>query len=132
MTSAADAVQKALVEALNDSSAIATLASGVYEGAPARAAWPYVVIDDGSTRDWSHKSARGREHRIGVTIWDDGLTPARVRMLVGEAEAAIEAMLVDLDGHQLVSLVHLRSRVVRDADGPWAGNVTYRLRTLEA
>ena len=132
MTGAAEAVQTALVAALNDSSAIATLASGVFDGPPARAAWPYLVIDDGATRDWSHKTARGREHRIGVTVWDDGSSPGRIKMLAGEVEAAIEAMPVDLDGHRLVSLVHVQTRMTRDPDGPWAASVTYRARTLEA
>ena len=131
MTGAAEAVQTALVAALNDSSAIATLASGVFDGPPSRAAWPYLVIDDGATRDWSHKTARGREHRIGVTVWDDGSSSARLQMLAREAEAAIEAMPVDLDGHRLVSLVQVQTRIVRDPDGPWAARLTYRARTLE-
>jgi hypothetical protein len=37
----------------------------------------------------------------------------------------------ELDGHRITSVAFLRSRVVRDADGPWAGIVEYRVRTLE-
>jgi hypothetical protein len=131
MSGAAEAVQAALVAALQGHAPIADVVSGVHDGPPVRAAWPYVVIDDGSTSDWSHKSARGREHRIGIIIWDDGETPARLHGLIAEAETAIEGMDRDLAGHRLVSLAFVRSRVVRDPDGPWGGFVQYRARTLE-
>jgi len=90
-----------------------------------------VVIEDGSTSDWSHKNGRGREHRIGITIWDDGERPARLHALMAAAEVAIEGIGAVLDGHRLVSLIFLRARMVRDPDGPWAGFVQYRARTLE-
>lgn len=131
MSGAAEAVQAALVTALQGHAPIASVVSGIYDGPPPRAAWPYVVIDDGSTSDWSHKSGRGREHRIGIIIWDDGEAPGRLHRLIAEAEVAIEAMAGDLGGHRLVSMAFVRSRVVRDPDGPWGGFVQYRARTLE-
>jgi hypothetical protein len=131
MSGAAEAVQAALVAALQAHAPIAGVVSGIHDGPPARAAWPYVVIEDGSTSDWSHKSGRGRDHRIGITIWDDGATPARLHALMAEAEIAIEGIGATLDGHRLVSLIFLRARVVRDPEGPWAGFVQYRARTLE-
>ena len=129
MSGAAEAVQAAVVAALGGHAPVAGVVSGIYEGASARAAWPYVVIDDGSTSDWSHKSGRGREHRIGLIIWDE--TSARLHLLMVEVEVAIDGIAAVLDGHRLVSLAFLGSRVVRDADGPWAGFVRYRARTLE-
>lgn len=131
MSGAAAAVQAALVAAISDNSLLMSMAGGIYDGAPPREPYPYIVIDDEGTSDWSFKGGRGREHRIGVTIWDEGLNPARLHMMMAEAEAAIEAMPVDLGGHHLASLVHLRSRIVRDAEGPWAGFVQYRARTME-
>lgn len=91
----------------------------------------YIAISDGSTSDWSHKTGRGREHRLSIAIWDDGATPARLHALLGQAQDAIEAMPRALDGHAIASLVFLRGRVVRDPDGPWAGRLDYRIRTLE-
>lgn len=131
MSGAAEAMQAALVAALQGHAPVASVVSGIFDGPPVRAAWPYVVIDDGSTSDWSHKSGRGREHRIGIIIWDDGDAPSRLHGLMTEAEAAIEAMPGDLGGHRLVSLTFLRSRVVRDPEGPWGGFVQYLARTLE-
>lgn len=129
--SANEAVQAALVAALQGHAALANVVSGVFDGPPARAAYPYVAIGEGATADWSHKSGRGREHRLAITIWDDGVSAAWLHGLMAEAETAIEGMARDLDGHRLVSLVFLRSRIMRDADGPWAGLIEYRARTLE-
>ncbi len=129
--SAADEVQAALVAALADSSALGAATSGIFDGAPSRAVYPYVVIDESEARDWGCKDRRGREHRIGISIWDEGLSPARLHMLMAEAEAAIEAMPGDLGANWLASLVHLRSRIERDPDGPWAGRIHYRVRTME-
>lgn len=131
MSGAAEVVQAALVAALQGHAPIASVATGIYDGPPPRAAWPYVVIDNGGTSDWSHKSGRGREHRIGLTIRDDGSEPTRLHRLMAEAEIAIETMARELDGHRIVSLVFVRSRIARDAEGPWAGIVRYRARTLE-
>ena len=92
MSGAAEAVQAALIAALQDHAPIAGAVSGIYDGPPPRAAWPYMVIDDGATSDWSHKSGRGREHRIGIVIWDDGDSPARLHRLMAETEIAIEGI----------------------------------------
>jgi hypothetical protein len=131
MSGAVEAVQAALVAALQGHAPVSDVVSGIHDGPPVRAAWPYVVIAEGATVDWSHKSGRGREHRIGLTLWDDGASPARLYRLMAEAEVAIEGIGAVLDGHRLVSLAFLRSRVARDPDGPWAGIVEYRARTLK-
>lgn len=72
------------------------------------------------------------------SVRDKGERPARLRGLVAEAEAALEAMGQDLGDWRLVTLHYLRSRVVREpqtrsANGAapaWAGVVEYRARML--
>lgn len=130
MSSAAEALQRALVETLR-AAPFSVAPTAIYDGPPADAAYPYIALSDGSTTDWSHKTGRGREHRLSIAIWDDGLTPARLHRLIGEAEDAIEAMPRTLDGHAIASLAFLRARVVRVSGGPWAGRLDYRVRTLE-
>ena len=128
MSTAAEALQRTLVSTLRASALVVT---GVYDGPPADSVYPYIAISDGSTTDWSHKTGRGREHRLSIALWDDGLSPARLHALMAEAEDVIEAMPRDLDGHRIASLTFLRGRIVRDPDGPWAGRLDYRIRTLE-
>jgi hypothetical protein len=128
MSSAADALQRALVATLR-AAPFATTLTGIFDGPPADAACPYLAISDGSTTDWSHKSGQGREHRLSVAIWDSDI--ARLHRLVAAAEDAIATIPRALDGHAIISLAFLRSRLIRTTEGPWAGRLDYRVRTLE-
>lgn len=121
--SAGGALQAALVPVLGSLEGIA----GVYDGPPARAPFPYVVIDAGTESDWSHKSGEGREVMVAVTVWDD--QPARLHRLGDAVEAAIGGGS-PVAGWQLVSLRLVRRRMVRDVAGPWAAAVDFRARLL--
>jgi hypothetical protein len=101
--------------------------TGVYDGPPARAAFPYVVVDGGAEIDWSHKSGGGREVLLAVTLWDE--QPARLHALVDGIEAAVAAIRA-VSGWQLVSVAFLRKRIVRDVAGPWAAAMDFRARLL--
>ena len=67
MTSAIIALQEALVARLDQSS----LFSGVYHDAPARARFPYAVLNCSDERDWSCKGRRGREIILQLVLWDE-------------------------------------------------------------
>lgn len=103
--------------------------TGIYDGPPPRAAFPYAAIDAASERDWSHKSGDGREVDVALTLWDD--QPARLQALADAAEAALGGPLAPA-GWTLVSLRFLRRRTVRDVAGPWAAAIDYRARLLRA
>lgn len=121
--SAGGQLQVAIAAALN---AVADL-TGVFDGPPARAAFPYVTLDASSESDWSHKSATGREVRVAITLWDD--QPVRLHGLTDVIEAAMDGVTL-VAGWQLVSLRLERRKVVRDVAGPWAAAIDYRARML--
>lgn len=123
--SAGGAVQAQLAASLG------TLAelTGVFDGPPPRATFPYAAIDASLERDWSHKSGSGREVMIAVTVWDD--QPARLQALADEVEARAGAIGGTSEWH-LVSLVLVRRRTIRDVAGPWATAVDFRARLLAA
>ena len=123
--SAGGAVQAQLAASLG------TLAelTGVFDGPPPRATFPYAAIDASLERDWSHKSGSGREVMIAVTVWDD--QPARLQSLADEVEAKAAAIGGTSEWH-LVSLVLVRRRTIRDVAGPWATAVDFRARLLAA
>ena len=131
MSDAAGAVQAGLVAALKGHAPLYDAVSGVFDGPPARAGFPYVAIGESVSGDWSSKTTRGREHGLAIIIWDDGQSTGRLHRLMAEAETAIEAMPAVLDGHRLAGLSFVRSRVRRDPVGPWSGVVEYRARTVE-
>lgn len=126
MSGAVEAVQVALLAALGAVDGLA-----LFDGPPARAAFPYAAVGEAVSGDWSVKDRRGREVRTAIAIWDDGQSAARLHVLMAAAEDAIEAMARDLAGWRVASLVLLRARIRREADGPWAGTIEYRVRVLE-
>lgn len=130
MSDAATVVQSALLAVLEAHPALADALTGVFDGPPPRAAYPYLSIADGLVSDWSTKTATGREIRLSLTIWDDGEMPARLHDLIGHVENAVEALPRDLTGWRIASCVFMRSMIARDPAGPWAGLVEYRVRML--
>ena len=123
--SAGGALQSAIAAALAGNADL----TGVFDGPPARAAYPYVALDATTESDWSHKNGTGREVMVAITVWDD--QPVRLHGLADEVEAAL-GDLNALDGWQLVTMRLVRRRVVRDVAGPWAAAIDYRARMLAA
>ena len=121
--SAGGALQSAIAVALGGVEGL----TGVFDGPPARAAYPYVALDATTETDWSHKSGTGREVMVAITIWDD--EPVRLHGLADSVEAAVEAP-GPVVGWQLVTMQLVRRRVVRDVAGPWAAAVDFRARML--
>ena len=125
---AAEAIMAAAMAALKALDGV-----GVYDGTPVRASFPYAVVEAGAQTDWSHKSGVGREVRIAVTLRDGGERPTRLRRLMGEAEAALAAV-GGMTGWHLVTLHHVRSRVVREGRGAeprgWMAMIEFRARML--
>ena len=117
----------ALQEVLAARLATITEFSGVYDGPPARAAYPYVVLDAGTESDWSHKDNTGREVLVALTLWDE--QPARLQVLADAVEAAVAGAGSPV-GWTLVSLRFLRRRTIRDVAGPWAAAIDFRARLL--
>jgi hypothetical protein len=123
--SAGAVVQAALAASIADVSEL----TGVFDGPPARAAYPYAAIDSSLESDWSHKTGSGRDVMIAVTVWDD--QPARLQALADEVEAKVLGIAVSGEW-QLVTLALVRRRTVRDVAGPWATAVDFRARLLAA
>lgn len=121
--SAGGALQTAIATALNG---LANL-TGVFDGPPARAAYPYAAIDATTETDWGHKSSAGREVMVAITLWDD--QPVRLHGLADQVEQALQT-LPDASGWELVNLQLVRRRVLRDVAGPWAAAIDFRARML--
>ena len=121
--SAGGTLQSAIASALGGVGGL----TGVFDGPPARAAYPYVALDATTETDWSHKSGEGREVLVAITVWDD--QPVRLHGLADAVEAAVST-LGAVAGWQLVTMRLVRRRVVRDVAGPWAAAVDFRARML--
>jgi Protein of unknown function (DUF3168) len=130
MSNAVAAVQAALISALEGHSALIPLITDIYDGPPPRAPFPYIAIGESPSVDWSTKTEIGREIRLGLSVWDDGESAARLHGIMAIVENAVAEMPRDLPGWRVASLVFVRSMVVRNAAGPWVGLVDHRVRVL--
>lgn len=127
MSGAGAALQAAAIEAL-----AALDLGGVYPGPPLQAAFPYATVECGPEADWGHKSGRGREIRLAVTLRDSGERPDRAQAFAEVVEAAIEAGL-DVEGWRLITLALVRRRTVAEARRGrmgWTVALDYRARML--
>tara|TARA_R110001606_G_scaffold148680_3_gene288727 strand:+ start:503 stop:901 length:399 start_codon:yes stop_codon:yes gene_type:complete len=132
MSSALEAVQQALVTRLNDDGPVMDLISGIFDGPPPRADFPYIALATGASLDWSHKDGVGRELSLALTIHDDGETAARLHRVMALVEEALTPGLDDPDGWQIVTFDFRRTRILRSAVSPWSGLIEYRARALRA
>jgi len=121
--SAGGALQTAIAAALAGVDGL----SGVFDGPPARASYPYAAIDATTETDWSHKSGDGREVMVAITLWDD--QPVRLHELADVVEAAVGNLGIVI-GWQVVTMRLVRRRIMRDVAGPWAAAVDFRARML--
>lgn len=126
--SAVAAVRAAVLARLRDDPAVAV--NRVWDGADRRGSVPYAVLRDVVASDWGTKDRDGREVRVGVTVRDEGESPARATMLAGAAEAALLTLPRDLPGWRVASVVPVRTVVLAEAQGRWAALVDVRVRVL--
>jgi len=127
VSGAAAALRAAAIEALE-----ALELGGVYPGPPLQAAFPYALVECGPEVDWGHKSGRGRELRLAVTLRDSGERPERAQAFAEVAEAVLEAGL-EIEGWRLVTLALVRARTLAEGRGGrmgWAVALDYRARML--
>ena len=132
MSGALDAVQTSLVSALQSNQALTEAVSGIYDGPPPRAEYPYVSLSTGASLDWSHKTGAGRLLSIGLTVHDSGDSAARIHQIMAMIEAILEGGLADPAEWQIVTFAFHRSRILRSATGPWRGLIEYRARCLQS
>ena len=129
MSGAAQALQAAAIEALQSVEALGTVSAG----APLQSAFPHAIVECGAESDFSHKSGRGRELRLAVTVRTAGEDPGRAQALAEAADAALSGLAPT--GWAIASFAFLRARTVAEPRGGergWALVSDYRVRLLAA
>jgi hypothetical protein len=117
------ALQGALVVCLEQE----RLLSGVFLDAPARAQFPYAVLNCSDERDWSCKGRNGREIALQLELWDE--QPSRLL----EVESAIEQRLRDViipKQWHLSTLLLTGKKRVRSPGSPWSCVFEMRARLI--
>lgn len=102
--------------------------TGTFDGPPARAEFPYLVVNCSREVDWSCATRVGREIAVELTLWDD--QPARLLTLEQALEQSIGSV-AEIEGWVLANFRLTAKSKVRDPNGPWAGRLEWRARLLE-
>lgn len=81
---------------------VAALVTGLYESAPANAAYPYITFGDDRLRDWSTQSFEGAEHQLLINSWSDSHNFSELYDLHRFVRQHLSASSLVLAGHKLV------------------------------
>jgi Protein of unknown function (DUF3168) len=131
VSSALEAVQASVISSLQSHQSLIEAVTGIYDGPPVRAEFPYIAMATGASLDWSHKSGKGRELSVAFTVHDDGTSAAGLHRIMALVEDALEDGLSDSSGWQVVTFDFRRTRILRSAASPWSGLIEYRARCLK-
>lgn len=124
MSSASIALQGAIVTKLDESA----LFTGVYHDAPARALFPYAVVNCSDESDWSCKGRNGREIVLQLVLWDE--QPSRLLMREADVEIVLQSFGISAQWH-LSTFVMRGKRRSRNPGGPWSCTFEFRARLIE-
>jgi hypothetical protein len=131
MSSAALALQAAVVAALLDDAAVVALVDArVYDAPPRNAVFPYVALGPAGVTDWSTGTEAGAEHALAITVWSRERGKRACHEILAAVEAALHDADLTLSGHALVNLRFERSETRRETDGiTWRGTAHFRAVT---
>lgn len=128
MSSAEAAVRARALALLAGDSELAGLVHGVFDGVPARASAPYVVVGAAEGSDWGTKDVAGREVRLTLSLVGVG---AAMR---DTAAGAIEVVATEMRGAagawRIAGVRVVRTRFAFGKDGGWRHEIVVRCRCL--
>ena len=131
MAEASYALRKAIFARLDSDAGLTALigAGRVHDEVPRGRTPPYLVIGEGTVRDWSTASDRGNEHLLALTAWSKEAGAREALGIASAALAALEGLAPAIDGHRLINLVALGIEVRRE-DNRSLVRATLRLRAV--
>lgn len=117
MSTAISALRRAIQAHLAADAALTALIGPgrVHDEPPRAARGVYVVHGEVDAQDWSTGSDHGCEQRFALIVWAEESASARLALdAAGAIVAALRVATLPLDGHRLVSLRWLSSRLARE------------------
>ena len=117
MHPAAD-VQKAIYEALIANGDLITLLGGtkIFDHHPERVAFPYIVLGQATSTDWSTSTEDGTEHLITVHIWSRRSGREEVYDIQRQVGVSLHDAQFSGQDHHIINLRFAFSETRRDAN----------------
>lgn len=129
-------VQQAIFAELTHDTGVAAQVASIYDAVPqGDAAFPYIIIGEGTCRDWSSADINGMEQTLTLHIWDQPATTGhrgfkRVKQIMAAIHDTLHDAALTVAGQTLVNLRFVDGETVRDADGvTYHGVARYRAVT---
>jgi hypothetical protein len=116
---AAAALTGAILSRLSADSALGAALgpSRVFDAVPYNHPFPFAVIGEMTSADWSTGGESGLEHSFVLHIWARAGGKALVNTAAQAIHSALHEAKLALEGHSLVNLRHRSTDVRRDGDG---------------
>lgn len=128
MSGAEAAVREKALALLASDGALAGLVHGVFDGVPARASAPYVVVGGAEGSDWGTKDAAGREVRLTLSLV--GVGAAMRDAAAGAIEVAATGLRGAAGAWRIAGVRVVRTRFAFGKDGGWRHEIVVRCRCL--
>ncbi|GAA0548092.1 hypothetical protein FHS83_000951 [Rhizomicrobium palustre] len=117
MTAPSWALQRAIFAALSaDAAVTALIGTRIYDGVPAAAPLPYLVLGESEERDASSDTPATR-HALRLTIWSRGGGTREVKEIAGAVIAVLHGAALTLSGHRLIDLAFTSAEYGRQSNG---------------
>lgn len=117
--SAALKLQKAVIARLAESELLSEIAgtSRIFDQVPYNQPFPFAVVGEITSKDWSTGTEPGLEHRFVVHIWSRSGGKKQTFAMASAIFQALHEADLALKGHRLVNLRHESTDVRREDDG---------------
>lgn len=132
MTIGLFALQTAIYSALSgDSNLTSTLSCGVYDDTPEESAFPYIVIGEDTTTDYSTKDVDGGATTMTVHVWSQYKGSKETKNIIDRVHTLLHDSALSQSGFNLVNMRYEFSDIIRDPDGVTRhGIIRFRAITL--
>ena len=120
MSSASWALQQAVFAALSVSDDIKEIVGDpprVFDAVPRGAAFPYVIVGEGSEANWDTATDAGSEHALAIHIWSRAGGRKELKLAAQAVRDCLDGASLALDGHALIDLRFLSADFTRETDG---------------
>ncbi len=124
------AVQQAVYAQLNGDATLTGLVTGVFDAVPQGTAYPYVVIDEHSTRHWSTTTTQGMELRMNIHVFSREAGRRETLTILERIYTLLHEVALTVTGQSFAHVRLAAQEVVLEDDAfTFHGTQTYRITT---
>jgi hypothetical protein len=126
-------LQQAVYDALRNATAVQALVGNparIYDHVPAETVFPYLIVGESQTIDWSTKSYSGVAAEFAIHSWSRGRGRKQVKEILDAVHGVLHQAALAVTGHNVIELRFRSAESLLDEDGlTWHGVTRFRALT---